>query len=156
MKMNDPQLESLLTRLGEARSAGAFANTASAYPWAGERKRTATSVIPAAWVRWARLAAPVAAVIVAAVVFGSTSFKSKAVPRTADHNSATTILTHMPTVAHQQASAAPATQRSGGCDYNGDGVVDGRDIQAFITNLGSMSGDLRPAVEQFQQCLLAS
>jgi hypothetical protein len=149
MSKLDPILEQLLGEVGQARKAGVFSTATSALPW--------QSPAPKQVIRFKtiRVAIPVAAAAAVAVLFvGPTLLKPKATNQVADSSSAAR-LSLQPTVA-PQFDAFPSTARSGDCDYNGDGVIDGRDIQAFIDRLGTIAGNPRLEAEHLQRCLLGT
>ena len=149
MSKLDPILEQLLGEVGQARKAGVFSSSFAAFPWQTKAQKQVVRF------RAMRVAIPVAAAAAVAVLFlGPTLFKPKATNQVADSSSAAR-LSVQPTVA-PHFDAVPSTARSGDCDYNGDGVIDGRDIQAFVDRLGTIAGNPRLEAEHLQQCLLGT
>ncbi|MFQ5430556.1 MAG: hypothetical protein ACE5E1_09630 [Phycisphaerae bacterium] len=149
-------MERLLVTLGEARQAGAFTDAATLYPWrdaepvaqSPERRRFA----------WFWVGAPLAAAAAVAVLFVGPDLFSGAASRKAIVSVPTTLLTERPE-AHADAAGING-QRLDDCDYNGDGVVNGLDIQALSDRRHDYLGDPRAereyqrAAERLSRCLL--
>ncbi|HKQ50291.1 MAG TPA: hypothetical protein VJZ71_19615 [Phycisphaerae bacterium] len=153
--MTPTDLDSLLAQLGQAHRDGALAPSAAAYPWRADRRSSASRSAAHAGHRWVRVAIPLAAAAAVAVLFvlpglfGTRSVREMAHDGPAGVN---------PETANLFADAEPAaTQgRSPDCDYNGDGVIDGRDIQALIDRLRDSDEDPALKAEKLQRCLLGS
>jgi hypothetical protein len=146
-------MEDTLATLGQARQAGVFSTASAAYPWKTAATRRADQT--ARRFGWVRVAVPLAAAAAVAVLFvGPNLMKSRQV-----QDIAQTSPINLPSAtANQMADAGkPATSAATfDCDYNGDGVVDGRDIQAFVNRLKDMQGDPLLQAEYLQRCLLGN
>lgn len=148
-------MEGWLKELGQARSQGAFAGSSGRFPWQKPEPKVLNFLHRR--LAWARIAAPLAAAAGVAVLFVGPSFL---------HHPGVTSVTPV--------AVNPLTPESSGeghavlanlnvrvgCDHNGDGVVDGRDIQA-LTDLvnrgnGGDSADLAKSIENLNHCLLES
>ncbi len=148
-------MEGWLTELGKARSQGAFANSSGPFPW----QKTEPKVLSFLHRRlaWARVAATFAAAAGVAVLFVGPSFIF--------HHGATpvasTVVTPLTPERSGEGQVVPANQIVRvECDYNGDGVFNGLDIQPLVDQLsrgshenGSGSAELPP---NFMSCLLGS
>jgi hypothetical protein len=152
MDPKNDQLERILTLLGEADRDGAFSGGGDRYPWrAAEPEATSLSHRRFAW---ARVAVPLAAAAAVAVLFVGPSLWSPQVVHEVAENSLDTDGILKPV--QPAVPVAVATTREGGdCDYNGDGHVDGKDIQAFVTSLKDVGGDPMLEAEYLRRCLLA-
>lgn len=133
-------LESLLNELGAARSAGVIPTAASApasFPW-----QTRPAALTHRGLRWVRLAVPIAAAATLAFVFVGLGNGRK---NSADLASGT---------------SAPATtvlvSASGGKaeDCNGDGVVNGLDIECYVRHHAEQSRAPELQTEAFTRRLL--
>ena len=124
--MDNNPLEGLLHTLGQARSDGVFSADASPQPWKAARRQVIH--MSARHFAWGRVAAPLAAAAaLVAVVVGPSLWSTRAVPQMPQSHVA--VSTHQPeTIA--DAGPIATTAQAADCDFNGDGVVDGRDIQA--------------------------
>ncbi len=145
-------LERLLVTLGEARQNGAFCGVAARYPW---QRGQATAQSPRRRrFSWYWLGAPAAAAAaVAVVVVGLDSFSRQAMDPIAS-NVETALVPQHPEVL-VVADSAPSTDVLDDCDYNGDGRVDGRDIQAFVQHRRQTAEESSPAdAERFLRCLV--
>ena|SRR5438105_15618802 len=157
MSTHRDNMEGWLAELGKARSNGAFSSTAGRYPW----RKPEPKVIHLLHRRlaWARVAASFAVAAGVAVLFVAPSFFHRP-----GLNSIIPSVAGNPTPENAKIgpiAAAPVSPVAVLCgDYNGDGVVDGRDIQAFedrmIRGGGGTPDDLAKSVEEFRVCLLGS
>jgi hypothetical protein len=153
MSLQPDRMEHLLTELGRAHREGAFSAPAREFPW-----RTAEPEAPRFTHRrfaWIRVAAPLAAAAAIAIVFAGPSLrKPQAAHEVADNAVANdrSIKPEQPVV--EKEAVTRTTQKALDCDYNGDGVVDGNDIQAFVNRLKDIEGDPQLEVEYLQRCLL--
>lgn len=111
-------LESLLNELGAARAAGVFPTTATAstsFPW-----QTKSATITHRGLRWVRLAVPIAAAAALAFVYiGLGNGRKNAANLSSD--SSTSVTTALVSVSVGNAQ-----------DCNGDGVVNGLDIECYV------------------------
>lgn len=156
--MTNPQteLDGLLAQLGKAHADGAFSGKA-AYPWRADRRSTASRSVDRSAHRWSwvRVAVPLAAAAAVAVLFVLPNLSgTSAIPEIARDGLAVVN----PETPNTFADAEPATSqgRAPDCDYNGDGVIDGRDIQALVDQLRDTGGDPVVKAEYLQRCLLGS
>lgn len=147
----DRNMENLLVTLGQARREGAF-STSSACPWkAAASHRSERS---AGRFGWARIAVPLAAAAAVAVLFVAPNLRNSRQSQTASNSPIS-----LPSETANQLADAGQPQASAAtfdCDYNGDGVIDGRDIQAFVDRLKDIHGDPRMQAEFLQRCLLGN
>ncbi|MFH1419968.1 MAG: hypothetical protein ABII12_16970 [Planctomycetota bacterium] len=150
----DP-METLLETLGKARRDGAFSSDAAQYPWQADQAK----VISVAHRRlaWVRVAVPLAAAAAVAVLFvGPSLFETPAVEELAE-TIHTSVLPVHPEVLAEAPDQSPTTAETVDCDYNGDGRVDGRDIQAFLSRVQEdAAGDLEIESEFLRRCLLSN
>jgi len=105
-----------------------------------------------------RVAVPLAAAAAIAVLFVGPSLMNPKQVREIAGNLPVAMPSQAETIL-VDAGTAPTTVHSDECDYNGDGVVDGRDIQGLLNfvNLHKDSvGDPQLEVERLQRCLLRS
>ena len=153
--MTPTDLDSLLAQLGQAHRDGALASPAKAYPWRADRRSTASRSAARAGHRWVRVAIPLAAAAAVAVLF---VFPSTFGTRPDSELAQDGLAGVNPETANLFADAEPAaTQgRSPDCDYNSDGVIDGRDIQALVDRLRDSDEDPALKAEKLQRCLLGS
>jgi hypothetical protein len=146
-------LESLLRTLGQARRDGVLSASAGRYPWQATAVRE--SQRRASRFGWVRVAIPLAAAAAVAVLFVAPSLmKSRQVSEVAGN-----LAANLPSTTAQQVADAEKSRSSAAtfdCDYNGDGVVDGRDIQAFLNRLQDMPGAAEKKAEYLQKCLLGN
>lgn len=153
MNTNLRNLEDLMATLGQARRDGVFSASARHYPWqvAAAKK----SGQRAGRFGWARVGIPLAAAAAVAVLFVAPSLmKSRQVSDVAGN-----LAANLPSATAQHVADAEKPGSSAAtfdCDYNGDGVVDGRDIQAFVNRLKDNPGDTRKQTENLQKCLLGN
>ncbi|MBN1425588.1 hypothetical protein JXA88_13620 [Candidatus Fermentibacteria bacterium] len=152
MSRQTDNMKHVLAKLGEAHREGVFSGDATRYPW-----RTAepeASCLTHRRFAWARVAAPLAAAAAVAVLFvGPSLWGPRAVHKVAENGpgSDTLVKPESPAVVEP----VPTTAESVSCDYNGDGQVDGRDIQAFWDSRRGTDGDMRLLKEELQRCLLS-
>lgn len=155
MSLQPDKMEHLLAELGRAARDGAFEASATMYPW-----RTAEPEAPRFTHRrfaWVRVAVPLAAAAAVAVLFVGPSLRSPEVVReVAENVAATDSSTAKPEQPAAVEDAVPTTDETLDCDYNGDGRVDGNDIQAFVNLLRNTKGDPILEAEHLQRCLLGS
>ena len=148
-------MEGWLKELGQARSQGAFEGSSGLFPWQKPEPKVLNFLHRR--LAWARVAATFAAAAGVAVLFVGPSF--------IHHQGVTPVA---PTVANSltpersgEGHAVPANLAVRvECDFNGDGVADGRDIQPLVDQLsrgshgnGDGSAELPP---NFMSCLLGS
>ncbi len=155
--MMDPKtdnLERLLATLGEAHRDGAFGGDAARFPWqAGEPGAQRPAQRRLAWL-W--VGAPLAAAAAVAVLFvGPSLFPRQAVREVARTLPTQLLPEHPEVLAAVDTTSATAPDE---CDYNGDGVVNGEDIQALVKHLQESDGEGDPLLEaeMLQRCLLGS
>lgn len=149
-------IEGLLGTLGQAERDGVLstspAPSATGYPWeAGSRADRPL----AGRFGWVRVAVPLAAAAAVAVLFvGPSLFQTRAVQDVARDGLAFV----QPAAPEMVADAEAVTTASskGECDFNGDGVVDGKDIQAFLDRMHDFNGDPLLQADRLQRCLLGS
>jgi len=148
-------MESLLAMLGEAHQSGAFAGDAARYPWRaqavaaqsrGHRRHS-----------WFWVGAPLAAAAAVAVLFVGPNLFSGSATQLVVQNVPSEFLPVQPELHADNAAAPKATLE---CDFNGDGKVDGQDIQALVDRSRTVAEDpdavaelIRDA-EQLQRCAL--
>ncbi len=145
-------LERLLVTLGEARQHGAFAGGAARYPWQNARAEAQSP--RRRRFSWYWVGAPAAAAAAVAVVFvASDPFSRQAMDPIASNVESVLPPQHPEVLV--VADTAPSTDVFDDCDYNGDGKVDGRDIQAFVQRRQGATEDAHPAdAERFLRCLV--
>jgi len=149
------RMESLLGTLGEARRDGAFSSVDGRYPWQAsqpEAKRFTRRRLA-----WARVVMPLTAAAAVAVVFvGPSLFETPAVHEIAEMPAV--VLPDQPEAFADAVAVTTSTADIAAfeCDYNDDGQVDGRDIQAFVDRVRDAGLDLDLEREYFQRCLLGN
>ncbi|MFQ5502672.1 MAG: hypothetical protein ACE5EQ_10295 [Phycisphaerae bacterium] len=150
-------LESLLATLGEAHQAGAFKSDAARYPWQLERVEAQSPGHRR--FAWFWVGGPLTAAAAVAILFVGPHFFSQQAAR----KIAMTVQTNLQPVQPKLhvAEVVPTTRSSIASrssincrDYNGDGVVDGGDIQGFVDHLRDTGGDPQTKEEFVQRCLL--
>ncbi len=148
----DP-MNTLLETLGKARRDGAFSADPTPYPWQVEQAKVIS--VARRRLAWVRVAVPLAAAAAVAVLFvGPSLFETPAVEDLAGAIHTTALPVH-PEVLAEAPDQSPTTAETVDCDYNGDGRVDGRDIQAFLSRVQEdAAGDLELESEFLQRCLL--
>jgi hypothetical protein len=153
-------LEGLLTQLGRARKSGAFGTGSKAYPWQADRRSSASRSahrFQRSW-SWARVAVPVAAAAAVAVLFVVPGLIGNHHDKAG--NSFVGVSPEAPKSFADASSTNPGRALTSGrapdCDYNGDGVIDGRDIQALVDQLRDSDGDALIKADYLQRCLLGS
>jgi len=141
MRRETPDLEALLTELGAARAEGVFERTGrGSLPWRTNRPisgRQAAS--PRSW-RRAMTGLAAAAVLGFALVgiWRLESFWS-AGPQLAQNPDSTALASRdVAPAMNADSSQAPVLP----VDFNGDGVVDGDDIQGFVNSQETSSGSI--------------
>lgn len=156
MASQNAKIESMLETLGKAHQDGIFAASPS-FPWTSPSPRLkVTGLDPRQRsLRWLRVGAPLAAAAAVAVVFVLPNLSStrKTVSQTNQFVQLSTPTVHVAELATpvKSAQSAPTEQ----CDYNGDGVVDGRDIQAFVKfRMEGAERNPQLEAEYLQRCLL--
>ncbi|HVP12626.1 MAG TPA: hypothetical protein VMV94_15730 [Phycisphaerae bacterium] len=149
----DP-LERMLETLGMAQREGAFSIHAARYPWQAVGEVTAHAR-PHRRLSWLGVAIPLAAAAaVAAVFIWPSLFESRAVTEIAGNIPATVMPAQPEALAEAQPVAISSEKKTINCDYNGDGQIDGRDIQAFIDRVQEAGGSLDLEKDYLQRCLL--
>ncbi len=151
-------IESLLGELGRAQRESAFSSDSERYPWRMDE--------PVAESRshrhfgWARVAVPLAAAAAVAVLFvGPSLFETNGVHEMSELTVPSVVSNPMDVSAEMPAvdDSAATTAEAVDCDYNGDGRIDGQDIQAFLDRAtAGADGDLELETEFLQRCLLGS
>ena len=156
MASQNAKIESMLETLGKAHEDGIFAASPS-FPWTSPSPRLkVTGLDPRQRsLRWLRVAAPLAAAAAVAVVFVLPNLSSS---RNTVSQTNQLVQLSTPTVhVAELATAAKSTESAptDECDYNGDGRVDGADIQAFM-RLRMEGANRNPQLEAevLQRCLL--
>ncbi len=146
-------LDGLLVELGKAHRDGAFSSQAAAYPWLADRRSRASRSVHR-W-SWIRVAIPLASAAAVAIVFVVPNFLGTRAVQDMARDGLSVVQTETPKTF---ADAEPATSqgRAPDCDYNGDGVIDGRDIQALVDQLRDADGDPLVKADHLQRCLLGS
>jgi hypothetical protein len=148
------EMERMLETLGMARRDGAFSDQAARYPWQTAGVHEAKS--PHRRLKWVGVALPLAAAAAVAVLFVWPSlFESTAVNEIAGNIPATVMPNKPEALAEAQPVVAPSAHTID-CDFNGDGVIDGRDIQAYIDRVRETGGNLELEREYLRQCLLGN
>jgi hypothetical protein len=145
-------METALSMLGKAQREGAFRGAGSRYPWEaaggeviGLRRRRFD---------WIRVAIPLAAAAAIGVLFvGPSLFETPAVDEIA-RSIPTSVLPDQPEAFAEAQPVVATSAQTIDCDYNGDGQIDGRDIQAFVDRVQSTGGDLKLESDYLQRCLL--
>ena len=147
MDLRQNKMESLLATLGDAREAGVFTSEATRYPWRTEavaiqnRGRRRSS--------WFWVGGPVAAAAAVAVLFvGPNLFPGQASSDVALNGS--NLISPVQPELHADAASPNSSPEVWDCDFNGDGVVNGLDIQALADRRTSVSGD-PDAIEQYKR-----
>ncbi len=137
--MNRDSIDNLLSELGEARSAGVFPVESSAvpnvFPW--QTQRTSVQVRS---VRWLRVAVPLAAAATLAFAFVGSGFRRNVGNVSPDPKSIATTLV-------AQGSSDPD-------DCNGDGRINGADIDCFVRQHTALSGSSELQTGDFTRRLL--
>ncbi len=142
-------IQGWLTVLGQARRDGACTSDANRYPWrTAELEASRPALRRFAWVR---VAAPLAAAAIVAVLF-----VVPALLRTPTSSQVAEAPANVTPEGSPKAALADASETvADDCDFNHDGVVDGRDIKAFVERkLQGSDEDIRLETERLQRCLL--
>jgi len=153
MVTNPNNMENALATLGQARRDGVFSAQPGQYPWQVAAKKKAEK--RGRRLGWIRVAVSLAAAAAIAVLFISPNFTKS---RQSNELASSLSINAPSETAQHLADAEKSTSNAAtfDCDYNGDGVVDGRDIQAFVDRLKDIHGDARLQAEFLQKCLLGS
>ena len=151
MSPRTDNLERLLVTLGEAHQNGAFSSAAARFPWQAEAQHEVQNIVRHRS-RWIWVGAPLAAAAAVAVLFVGNAF----FPSQSDDLSRIIATNAKP----GQPELADAGEAACQGDYNGDGFVDGRDIQALSDRLqnGELDSDQRrhllAQADELTRCLL--
>lgn len=146
-------IQGWLVQLGKAHREVAFSSDAARYPWqTAELQADRPTHRRFAWVR---VAVPLAAAAAVAVLFVVPSVFTEPV---AEPNVDVVVEAVTPeepeaTIAVASGLTAPSGL-SGDFDYNGDGELDGRDIQAYLDWVQRSGGDVGLETERFRDSLL--
>ncbi|MBK8270026.1 MAG: hypothetical protein IPK83_17705 [Planctomycetes bacterium] len=156
MELQRNNMDSLLAMLGEAHQSGAFASGASRFPWHAQTV-VAQSRNPRRH-PWVWVGAPLAAAAAVAVLFvGPSLFSGRTTPNFAQ-NVPVELRSDEPELVAD--AAAATTLAVVDCDFNGDGLIDGQDIQAYADLRQKVAGDPAASAEllrkgeQLQRCML--
>jgi hypothetical protein len=145
-------IETLLSRLGKARQDGAFEHASAGYPW--QSSAAVDMVVRHRRLTWLRVAVPLAAAAAIAVLFvGPSLFEGTAVDTIAQ-NIQPTVTPAQPEAFAEAQPVATSSAQTIDCDYNGDGRIDGQDIQAFVDRLAESGGDIELKKDFLRRCLL--
>ena len=148
-------MEGWLKELGQARSQGAFTGSSGRFPWQKPEPKVLNFLHRR--LAWARVAAPLAAAAGVAVLFVAPSFR-----HTHGVTSVTPVVVNPLTPESSVEGHAVAAKLNVrvDCDYNGDGVFNGLDIQPLADQLSRGShGDAEHSAEysaKLVSCLLGS
>jgi len=146
-------MEGWLKELGQARSQGAFAVSSGRFPWQKPEPKVLNFLHRR--LAWARVAATFAAAAGVAVLFVGPSFiHSHGIP-----SGLSGVVSPLTPESSGDGQAVPSILNVRvECDYNGDGVVDGREIQALVDLVNRGNGgdpaDLAKSIEKLNHCLL--
>lgn len=152
MSQRTDNLEQLLAKLGRAHQHGLFEAEVGKYPWhTADRDGSHLTIRRLAW---ARVAVPLAAAAAVVVLFVGPSLWNSTVTHEVAMNTPATDLAEQP-IHPVVAESAPTPVAAETCDYNGDGVIDGKDIQALVDRLQDFDGDPILEAEYLQRCLLS-
>ena len=147
-------IQGWLVQLGKAHREVAFSSDAARYPWrTAELQANRPTHRRFAWVR---VAAPLAAAAAVAVLFVVPSLFTDPVAEPNVDVVAEAVTPEEPqaTITVARDSAAPCDDYKDDGDYNGDGVVDGRDIQAYVDCVRRSGGDVGLETARFRDFLL--
>ena len=139
--MSRDPIDIFLNELGEARSAGVFQDTTAetAFPWQARQ-----SSVGLRGLRWLRVALPLAVAATLAFAFVGSSFRRSVNPADSGTKSVSTSLSN----------ALVANGQSDPNDCNGDGVVNGEDIECFISHHSAENRASALQTEAFTRRLL--
>lgn len=152
MSPHTDSIETLLSRLGKARREGAFQHATAGYPW--QSGGTGETVVRHRRLGWLRVGMPLAAAAAIAVLFvGPSLFEGTAVDNIAQ-NIQPTVMPAQPEAFAEAQPVSTTSAQTIDCDYNGDGRIDGQDIQAFVDRLTESGGDLELQKDYLRRCLL--
>lgn len=148
MAIQTNNLDHLLATLGEARQNGAFSGGADGYPW--QAKSAATQSRPQT--KHARLwkVGPLAAAAAVAVLFVVPKFGSEGGSPIVSENVKAVDSTERPETLTPATSTPDANLD---CDFDGDGVVNGLEIQRLIERMRNGEATVDQA-EALTRCLL--
>ena len=151
MTSKNDQLQSMLEVLGKAHQDGVF-SASPPFPWTKPTLRVTGLEHRRLW--WLRMGAPLAAAAAVAVVFvGPNLINTRKTVQTNQFvPSATTSVEVAELATPDKTPASVPTEQ---CDYNGDGAVNGLDIQAFVRiRTGGAEKNPQLEAEWLQRCLL--
>lgn len=148
MDSQQNNMERLLATLGEAHQDGAFKSDAARYPWQNEEVRVQK---PASRrFAWLRIGGPVAAAAAVAVLFVRPNLFPE---QTAAPNSVEPVYVHLQTGRPEASSPVVDLNADAfDCDYNGDGLINGQDIQSAVNR--RLKEGAQVDVDRLMQCLL--
>jgi len=136
MTTRNGNLESLLVTLGDARQAGAFDSATTSYPW---QATTVSAQSPKqSWQARFWKVVPLAAAAAVAVLFVGPSWAPEGGNSLVQNTN--------------DAVTGPETRNVIEGDFNGDGVRNGKDIQAMIEMV--RTGELKMSPDEYAQALL--
>lgn len=147
------QLEGLLGMLGEAHRDGAFQASPSGRPWIKSESRASRPV--SSRLHWVRVAIPLAAAAAVAIVFVGPSLFGTSAGHEMAQDGLAAIQSDQPKLL-ADAGTVTTAPKAADCDFNGDGVIDGLDIQALVNRIQDTDGDPLLQAEQLEKCLLGS
>ncbi|MBX3394971.1 MAG: hypothetical protein KF841_06350 [Phycisphaerae bacterium] len=157
MDSRKDNLDSLLVLLGEAHESGVFDDQTNRFPWkakvpvaqsGGHRRH-----------QWIWLGSPLAAAAAVAVLFVGPNLFSGRSNSVSHVNVPVEIRSQEPELLADNAAVSSASAVVE-CDFNGDGRVDGLDIQAFADRRQQVAGDpdaerqLLLMADQLTRCML--
>jgi len=147
MALQTNSLDNLLATLGEARQDGAFTGGAAGYPWQA-KSAAAQSRSQTRHSRFWKVG-PLAAAAAVAVLFVAPKFGSQDGSPIVAENPIVGITERPETLT----STNDIPQASSECDFNGDGVVNGLEIQRLMEQMrnGEATAD---QAEALTRCLL--
>ncbi len=152
MSPHNDSIEALLSRLGKAHQDGAFELASAGYPW--QSRGAVDTVVRHRRLSWLRVAVPLAAAAAIAVLFvGPSLFEGTAVDDIAQ-NIQPTVMPAQPEAFAEAQPVATTSAQTIDCDYNGDGRIDGQDIQAFVSRLAESGGNPELEQDYLRRCLL--
>lgn len=148
MAFQTDSMDHLLATLGEARQNGAFAGAAAGYPW---EARTAVKAQSLTEARHSRLwkVGPLAAAAAVAVLFVMPKWGSQDGSPIMTDNVRVTDSTERPETLAPSATGPEKLD----CDFDGDGVVNGLEIQHLIEKIRSGEATIGQA-DELARCLL--
>ncbi len=147
-------IENALRTLGKAHREGAFSAAPGRYPWqAVESEPRRLARRPLAWVC---VGAPLAAAAAIVFLFVVPSLLEKPAVESVASNGPSVETPVKPEAVAEDTQLAMATPTGDvNCDFNGDGQIDGRDIQAYLDRVRDTGGAASEEdLESLRQCLL--